>query len=335
MYAARLALAGLMAVILLAVPGVAADLGDAAPPLKVEKWIKGGPVDLESGKGKNIYVVEFWATWCGPCRASIPRMSELQKKYKDQGVIVIGVSIDEDEKRQTRDRVESFVAELNDAMGYAVALDDTAKTTEDAYMDGFMFDGIPTAFVIDKAGKVVWGGQAGDAEGGGVSWAALDKALEEIIADKYDLAAAQKADKQRRVTVEKQRKGRELAAKYFELVTENEKPEGSQKLGKEVVEFFDKDAVMLNDFAWKILTEEGLKFRDLKFALEVAKAAYDACEGKNAYIVDTYARALFDNGKKKEALEYQKKAVELVGDNEALRAELEQALKQYEEAQDK
>jgi thiol-disulfide isomerase/thioredoxin len=322
----RLSLAGLVALVVLAVPAVAAELGDAAPGLKVEKWVKGGPVDVKDGK--NIYVVEFWATWCGPCRASMPHLTELQKEYKDKGVVVVGVSIDEGEKRKTRDKVEAFVKENEAKLGYTIALDEAAKTTENAYMDGFEFGGIPTAFVIDKNGKVVWAGQAEETPAGTMSWAGLDKAVEAVVADKHDLKAAQKADKERRVLAEK-------LSKYYALVALSEKPEGAEKAGQEVVAAIGKDAGKLNELAWNILTSTEIKFRDLKLALAAAKAAYDATDGKSAAVIDTYARALFDTGSKKEAIEYEKKAIQLAGDNAELRKELEDALKRYEEAGEK
>ena len=81
-------------------------LGDPAPPLTVSKFVKGTKVDkFEPGK---IYVVEFWATWCGPCKVSIPHLTELQEKQKD--VTFIGVSVWENDP----ELVEPFVQEMGD-----------------------------------------------------------------------------------------------------------------------------------------------------------------------------------------------------------------------------
>src|SRR5437588_12539911 len=79
----RVLAAGLALV--LAAPAARADgtlsVGDPAPKLQVKEFVKGDPVkELEKGK---VYVVEFWATWCGPCRATIPHLTELAKEHKD------------------------------------------------------------------------------------------------------------------------------------------------------------------------------------------------------------------------------------------------------------
>src|ERR671913_511304 len=75
------------------IPGheVTLRVGDPAPPLEVERWVKGAPIDrFERG---TVYVLEFWATWCTTCISEIPHVTELAKKYRDQGVVVIGLNI--------------------------------------------------------------------------------------------------------------------------------------------------------------------------------------------------------------------------------------------------
>jgi thiol-disulfide isomerase/thioredoxin len=67
-------------------------IGDAAPPLKIAEWIKGDPVELSEGAGKTIFVVEFWATWCAPCRETIPHLTKLQQAYNDKNVVIVAVS---------------------------------------------------------------------------------------------------------------------------------------------------------------------------------------------------------------------------------------------------
>ncbi len=125
-------------------------LGDIAPTLDVNV-IKGEPVNLEDGRSKHVYIVEFWATWCGPCKYSIPHLTKLQEKYMDDGLIVIGIS-DEDETT-----VRPYVEHLGDVMAYTVAVD-RGKGTKARYMDAYGETGIPRAFVVDVNGRVIWYG---------------------------------------------------------------------------------------------------------------------------------------------------------------------------------
>jgi len=155
-------------VVLTALQVSSAELGMSAPALNVAEWVKGQAVNLNEGKGKNIYVVEFWATWCPPCRASIPHLTELQKKFKDKGVIVIGVS------DETVAIVKPLVSKMGAKMEYTVAVDKNDKTSA-AYMGTFGVGGIPHAFVVDKAGAIVWHGHPMDG---------LDKAIEAVLAGK-------------------------------------------------------------------------------------------------------------------------------------------------------
>jgi hypothetical protein len=121
----------------------------------------------------------------------------------------------------------------------------------------------------------------------------------------------------------------EQIQKYIDMAKEGKDDDGLKKLGESILKDADKEADQLNEFAWKILTEDGIKKRDLALAMRVAKAAYDASEGKNAAIVDTYARAFFDSGDKAEGIKLQKKALELAEDDN-LKTELKTTLERYE-----
>jgi len=155
-----------------------AKLGEKAKALTISEWVKGSAVDVTDGK--NVYVVEFWATWCGPCRNTIPHLTELQKKYKDQGVVFVGVSSEKAEE------VKPFVQEMGDKMDYNVAVDKD-DATDKAYMGAYGQGGIPCAFIINKESQVVWVGHPME----------MEKPLQEVIEGKYDLQAALKLEEVR------------------------------------------------------------------------------------------------------------------------------------------
>jgi len=125
------------------------DVGSEVTTYPKVQWIKGDPITkFEKDK---IYVVECWATWCGPCVAGIPHLNELAKKFAAK-IIVIGQNVWEEDKSQ----VEKFVKEQNDGMSYRVAYSggpgsDFANT----WLKPAGVNGIPHAFVIQD-NKVVW-----------------------------------------------------------------------------------------------------------------------------------------------------------------------------------
>ncbi len=100
------------------------NLGDVAPPLAVGGWVKGEKVaEFQPGA---IYVVEFWSTWCIPCRPCYPHLSELARKYKE--IRFVGVDIWE----SNPERVRPFVDEMGDKMDYSIAIDDVLAMTPGA-----------------------------------------------------------------------------------------------------------------------------------------------------------------------------------------------------------
>jgi cytochrome c biogenesis protein CcmG, thiol:disulfide interchange protein DsbE len=130
-----------------AVVAFSACTGQAAPQDWVGKEFPAYTVDYldkqPETKGKPV-LVEFWATWCPPCKASIPHLNTIYKKHKDAGLVIIGVS-DED-----KDTIEKF--RKNVPMDYTVAIDKKELGQK------LGVQGIPHAFLIGKDGKVAWQG---------------------------------------------------------------------------------------------------------------------------------------------------------------------------------
>ena len=309
--------------LLVAGPARAGDLGEKAPPLTIKEWVKGDPVDVTKADGKNVYVVEFWATTCAPCRQSIPHLTEMQKKFKDKNVTFIGVSTDD---AKTVSEVKPFVEKMGDKMNYVVAIDKDGATSK-AYMDAHYIMGIPHAFIIDQSGRIVWHDHP---------LASLEDSLEKVVDGKFDLAAAKK----QMAPIYEQRRHEwtqgQYVEEYFRLVQSSGNEKEAAELGKKLLDVGKDNAGLMNWLAWDILTAEGIVSRDLKLALTAAEAANKATTGQNPAILDTYALALFENDQKQEAVNVQLKAVRLAkqqyADQPEMIAELKGRLERFQKA---
>lgn len=303
-------------------------IGDPAPPLQVSKWVQGDPVaSFEKGKA---YLVEFWATWCGPCRVSIPHLNEIHKKFKDKGLVVIGQDVWEEDTS----KVPDFIKTMGDKMTYRVALDQVDSSTNAqngkmavAWMNASDSRGIPTAFLIDKEGKIAWIGHPMQLE---------DTIIEQVLAGTYDIKkAAADREKEQKSMDELKKLSRELNAnmenkdwdkaqatisQIEKLLPDSQKAgltmvkvkvmlekgdyKGASKLAQEASEAHKDDVQLQANLAWVLATQTKEKEADLNLAQKLATRANELSEGKNPMVLDILARVTFMQGNKDKAIEF-------------------------------
>ncbi|HOD48792.1 MAG TPA: TlpA disulfide reductase family protein [Candidatus Hydrogenedentes bacterium] len=287
-----------------AVPAAALAVGDAVPPLRLGEWVKPGPVDLLDFSGstpKTFFLIEFWATWCQPCRMMMPHINELQRQYAGAGLVVIGVSNEDPET------VRAFVASTGADMSYAVAVDSRNRDVYNAYMRPVGSPGLPHAFLIDREGMLAWHGVPAARE--------LDPLIERIAGKQYTLKSEQLAQRAER-----------LIPRYFATVKRGDEAEAAT-LGQRILEWGTARPDMLRGFAWRILTEPGLETRDAETALRAATAAVQAAP-EDFRALETLAHALAESGKSTDAVETQKKAIAACPD-EVLRKSMQDSLEEF------
>ena len=102
----------------------------------------GNAVNLTEYRGK-VVLINFWATWCGPCEAEIPWFIEFEKKYKDQGFAVLGVSMDDDGWKSVRPYVASHKINYRIVIGSEVVSQQFGE-----------IDSLPTSFMLDRQGRI-------------------------------------------------------------------------------------------------------------------------------------------------------------------------------------
>ena len=314
-------------------------IGDPNPGLRLAKFVKGD--EVTAPLKDDVTVVEFWATWCGPCRAGMPHISELQREYGDK-VRFIGVT------REDEDVVTKFLGSVapggktwDEVIDYRLALDD-GSWTNNAYMRAANQNGIPCAFIVGQDGIVEWIGHPGS----------IDQPLKQIVDGSWDRQAAVAEFKQQAMFDKyAQKLNGMLRSGNFDaalsLLDEMEESSGGKSMPLlnnrlmilmmadraeeassvrgELIEAAWDDATVLNGVAWETATADNAT--DLELALKAAKRASEIREDKDAAILDTLARCHYELGQLDEAIKVQQKAVDLDSNMQ----EITEALKRYQD----
>ncbi|MBI1190460.1 MAG: redoxin family protein [Tepidisphaera sp.] len=331
-------------------------VGSKAPAIKVNKWVKGEAIDKFDPS--TVYVVEFWATWCGPCKQSIPHLTELANEYKDKGVKFIGVSVWEDNVKaksgQTYlERVDEFANKgpLSSKMLYNVAYDGEHGEMAKTWMEASNSGGIPTAFIVDKTQHIAYIGHPMNPK--------FAETLEKVTSGKFDMKAAQEEAKK---AAEVQEKAEQIgpqwqsamqsgnvdeAIKYadqlldldaeqfgqiggytFQMALGKDQPKAYAFANKLVGGALKDNAEGLNAIAWAIVDpSHPIEKPDVALAAKAADHAVELTKGKEPAILDTQARVYFVKGDVTKAIEIQQKVVELSTDK--AKTEAEKTLAEY------
>ena len=315
-------------------------IGDPAPAIKVSKFVKNGPLNsFESGK---VYVMEFWATWCGPCIQAIPHLTELQKKYREQGVVFMGTSVWENEADQSK--VEPFVQKMGDKMDYIVAMDDRSDggtgVMAETWLAAAGQNGIPASFVVDQKGRIAWIGHPMQ----------LEEVLKEVLAGTFDVEKQSKmanAMKELESAANEAAKNQdwnklvsildEYSAKYpalapdlmmskFQLQLMQMRDAKAAYATAEAIIKTD-NAMNINGVAWIIATTPDIEPRDLDLAMRAAQKAVEMTNSSDPTVIDTLARIHFIKGDVDQAIELETKAVEM--SSGPIKDELQKSLDEF------
>ena len=330
----------LTAAILAAPAPASADpgIGDAPPPLAVSEWVKGKPVDLLKELGKRVFMVEFWATWCPPCKMSVPRLTELQNKY-EKDLTIIGVTAIDD-RGNSRRAIRRFVKDQGDNMSYSVAIDEDSATWQ-SYMG--LMAGIPHAFVVGREGKVVWQGSPLEPD--------LDRIIGEIVAGTYDAESAILAEKVAKrfdtmnfavqmghwsavwdmaVGILQLDPANNLAMEYLlGLYVQGQRSHEAYRAWAEShIEKHRNNALVMQRITDCLCANPDIARRTPDLALQAGLAAYEASDRRAPEAIAAYARALYQIGRLDHAIRLQQEAVSAASSEN--RNELQGVLEYYE-----
>ena len=304
------------------------EIGDQVPPLTIAEWVKGAPVDLQKEAGARVHVVEFWATWCPPCKASVPRLTQIQQDYKDD-LTIIGVTAPDD-RGNTPSAVRRFVRKQGSNMDYTVAIDKDMATTN-AYMSASGNVAIPHAFVVGRNGRLLWQGSPLDPS--------LPNVLAQVVRGTYDISRAKvQAEVERRfqaldlpaqigqwsavwdglIGILKLDPANQTAMDLLMQVHLNQTRDAQAFkawAGGHIATNRD-DALAMQRLAATLSAIGDLTTRVPDLTLEAARAAYEASDGGDAGAIAVYARAVYQIGDLDRAIALQQKALTVAGEVE-------------------
>ena len=324
-------------------------IGDAAPMIAIAKWVQGQPI--ESYSNEKVHVVEFWATWCGPCLASMPHIASLQAEYGDK-VAFIGVTAEDEATvsgfmEQTSGTSDKKWSEV---LSYRIALDDEGKTNA-AFMEAAGQNGIPCAFIVGKSGQIEWIGHPIE----------IDDPLKQIVDGSWDSAKAMTAARESRAVVkalnetgpkideavnsgdyatavslvdgliQKFPENKDLQMIRFRCLMAGGMTEDANKTSRTLIEAAKDNARELDQIAWMMATGTEKPGIDLDLALGAAKRAVELTEEKDVSAIETMARVQFQKGNVAEAIELQKKTLALASNPRQIE-QLQAGLAKYEAA---
>ena len=288
----------------------------------------------------KVYVVEFWATWCGPCKQAIPHVNKLYQELSGKGLVVIGVSDEPSSK------VKPFVEKMGSSMSYTVAV----NKKEDTFMDerwkrAADVQGIPTAFVVNRAGKVVYIGHPMAPE--------FARAVRLSCANRYDPELFARvepvvADARR---LAKSRDFRQASQRYQEAVGQNPATlmdyalenwrmlrdqagdsAAASAAVKELIGQVKRDRFALAELARYLATATDVKSRDLDAAQMAADALKAIAPPDDASAMDALAAVAAAKGDWASASDLQYDAY--MAAPTASKAEMKKQLETYEKRRD-